>query len=110
MYMTLSWTHDLAEHMTTGGAQSGSVTGKMEILTVLKTPTFRRMSQKSRPLALRFWSLALQIGGERSGPTSWRKRRHGPILLMLSSARHLAVYGELTPSRRFTPSNKMMQA
>ena len=26
MYMTLSWTHDLAEHMTTGGAQSGSVT------------------------------------------------------------------------------------
>ena len=26
IYMTLSWTHDLAEHMTTGGAQSGSVT------------------------------------------------------------------------------------
>ena len=26
MYMTLSWTHDLAKHITTGGAQSGSVT------------------------------------------------------------------------------------
>ena len=26
MYMTLSQTHDLAKHMTTGGAQSGSVT------------------------------------------------------------------------------------